>query len=280
MELSDDKKEVLGSGAFSVVYKHKLNGIPYAIKYADTKENSRRYIKHEVKILKALKGANHSVQMHSYRISRNGYIMYEMLSDSLYEIQKNLSIDEIKDIACQLLKAIREMHSRGVIHCDLKPENIMFTSNKILKIIDFGNALFADELITSTNAIGTLYYRPPEYIIGAPLNYKVDYWAYGCIIMELLIGREIFYPKRDNYVNLHASMIGQMILLFGNFSKNFINSGKYSYKYFDMRNDNTYLFKYLLGSPTTLYKILRQTGYSKIEATEWSEFLEPFFKRI
>jgi serine/threonine protein kinase len=275
----DHSGEILGKGAFSVVYKHLLNDVPCAIKYADKNENSRRYMRHEVQILEALRGARHSVQISKYKISKNGYIIYELLESNLYEIRKSLSLDDIKKVSDQLLEAIYEMHSLGVVHCDLKPENIMFSADGTLKIIDFGNALFSDEMIGSDRTIGTLYYRPPEYIIGAPLDYRVDYWAFGCIIMELLIGDVLFSPSRDNYVRVHSNMLGQMILLFGDFADGFIASGKYSDKYFDKKNNNVYLHRYLLGRPTTLYKILRRNGYSRNEASKWASFLMPFFKR-
>ncbi len=279
MIIPSSKDKVLGKGAFSVIYEHVLNDVPCAIKYADRDENSRRYIRHEVQILGALCDTVHCVQILDYKISKNGYIVYELLADNLYEMRKKLSVDDIKKVSKQLLEAIREMHSCGVVHCDLKPENIMFSSNGTLKIIDFGNALFADELVNSNRTIGTLYYRPPEYIIGAPLDYRVDYWAFGCIIMELLIGNVLIAPRRDNYVHIHANMIGQMILLFGNFSDKFISSGKYSSKYFDINNDNVYLYRYLLGKSITLYDILRKNGFKKNEATEWANFLTPFFDR-
>lgn len=274
-----EEKVVLGKGAFSIVYKDTFNDEPCAIKYADKNENSRRYLRHEVQILEALQDCKHVVKMMDYNISRNGYIKYEILHMNLHSSWKVINMKNIKLIADQLLEALREIHSRGVIHCDLKPENIMFTSDGVLRIIDFGNALFADELLTVDQSINTLYYRPPEYIIGAPLDYRVDYWAFGCIIMELLIETELFTPVRENNLYLHGNMLGQMIMIFGNFSDQFIDSGNHSHKYFDTKNNNVYRYKYLLGAPTSLYKILRNYGYDKEVAKEWADFLFPFFIR-
>ncbi len=269
--------DVLGKGAFSTVYKTSINGVICAIKYADEKENSRKYIRHEVQILKELENTTHCLKMISYKVSKEGYIAYELLNGKLSEM-KNLSSENIKKIANDFYSAIKEMHSCGVVHCDLKPENIMFL-NGVLKIIDFGNSLFADELMNTRQTINTLYYRPPEYIIGAPLDYRVDYWAFGCIIMELLIGRELFIPVADNDLRLHANMLGQMILTFGDFSDRFIASGTNSGKYFDLKNKNIYRYKYLLGDRTSLYKILKKHGYSEQLALEWTCYLLPFFNR-
>jgi serine/threonine protein kinase len=268
---------VIGRGAFSTIYEDTYNDIPCALKRADTKENSRRYIRHEVKILKALRGCKHIVQLLDYKISRKGYIKYERLDKNLYQVRDSLNHDDIKNITNQLLEALQEMHSRGVVHCDLKPENIMFDSSGVLKLIDFGNALFMDELLNRDQSIGTLNYRPPEYIIGAPLDHRVDYWALGCITIEILIGRELFSPRRDNKMYVHSCLLGEIIMIFGQFSPEFINSGSLSHRYFD--TGNTFRFKYLLGKRVPIYKILRRFNLDKETAKQWDKFVGPFFLR-
>lgn len=271
---------VIGRGKFSVIYLDSHLGLSCAFKNIDTKENSRRYVRNEVEILKALKGCEHIVQLVDYKISRDGYVKYERLDKTLLECIGYIDANRIKSIALDLMKAVTEMHSRGVVHCDLKPENIMFDYNGTLKIIDFGNALFIDDLSTTEQSIGTLYYRPPEYIIKAPLDYRVDYWAVGCILMELLIESPLFLPKRDNEMYVHSYILGQMIMVLGDFPNEFISSGTYAHKYFDTEHpNNTYRFKHLLGKRTSLYRILRNSGYDKPTALYWSDFITPLFNR-
>lgn len=271
--------EVLGRGAFTTVYKNTYNNTPCAIKYIDDKGNSKRYVRKEVNIYKTLKGCSHIVTMLDYKIKSNGYIKYELLNKNLLQIIPTLTKQNIEDIIDQLEIALEEIHSLGVVHCDLKPENIMFDQQGNLKLIDFGNSMFIHELNASKQPINTLPYRPPEYIIGANMDNRVDLWALGCIIIEMLINRELFNPHRDNNVYNHSYLLGEMISIFGDFSFEFKKSGKYSYKYFDMKNEGIYLYRYLLSTPTSIFKILLNYGYNRKEALYWQKKTSKYFVR-
>lgn len=272
-------KDVLGKGGFTTIFKSDYIGEPCAIKYIDNAENSKRYIRKEVEIYKRLSGCNHVVRMLDYRLHSNGYVKYELLDKDLLQVIPSLTEFSIISIASQLKKALEEIHSRGVVHCDIKPENIMFDFDGTLKLIDFGNAMFIEELNITKQVINTLHYRPPEYIIGAPMDERIDTWAMGCTIMEMLTNSILFNPRRDNNVYAHAYLLGEMITVFGDFRKDFIMSGKYSHKYFDLQNDMIYLYKYLLDKPISLYKLLQNYGYTKDKAKYWTDLLEPYFIR-
>ncbi len=267
----------LGDGAFSTIFRDSFNGVACAIKYADTKHNSRRYMRREVEILTTLKGCKHVVQMLDYKISRKGYIKYELLDHSLDDAA--LGMAEVKDVVMQLEMALAEIHSRGVVHCDLKPDNIMFDSGGVLKLIDFGNAMFADALVSSKQVMGAVGFRSPEYIIGAPMDYRIDIWALGCITAGLLLNRDLFSPIRDNTISRKAYLLGIIILMFGEFSDEFIASGKYSHRYFDIRNGNVFKHRYLLGRPCSLYRQFRKKGLNKADATYWAAYCKRCFER-
>jgi dual specificity tyrosine-phosphorylation-regulated kinase 2/3/4 len=79
-----------------------------------------------------------------------------------------------------------------IIHCDLKPENIMLKeSNKSgIKIIDFGSSAFIDERVYTY--IQSRFYRAPEIMLGIPYDCAIDMWSFGCICAELYIGYPLF----------------------------------------------------------------------------------------
>lgn len=97
---------------------------------------------------------------------------------------------EIKDIIFQLINTLVYVHSQNICHRDIKPENILYDrGNKKIKIIDFGISKkivergAKREMLTIT---GTLYYRAPEMFLGGGYDEKVDLWASGVTLYQLL----------------------------------------------------------------------------------------------
>lgn len=85
-----------------------------------------------------------------------------------------------------------------IIHCDLKPENIMLKEqNKSgIKIIDFGSSTFVDERMYTY--IQSRFYRAPEIMLGIPYDCAIDMWSFGCIVAELYVGYPIFPGESEN----------------------------------------------------------------------------------
>ncbi|VDP92617.1 unnamed protein product [Echinostoma caproni] len=112
--------------------------------------------------------------------------VFELLEQNLYEYLKSnkfrpLSLPEIRPIAQQVLTALSKLKSLGLIHADLKPENIM--------------------LVSSTNGntyLQSRYYRAPEILLGLPFNESIDMWSLGCVIAELFLGWPL-YPGSSEY---------------------------------------------------------------------------------
>ena len=118
-----------------------------------------------------------------------------------YNIRAKKTRETVNTFIYQLLDAVAYIHSNGIVHKDIKPENILLTTQKTesqslsyeLKIIDFGIAesLHSDKHLTQ---IGTIAYLSPECLQGYG-NEKGDVWACGCILWELLVlGTDCFFP--------------------------------------------------------------------------------------
>ncbi|XP_042486610.1 probable serine/threonine-protein kinase At1g09600 isoform X2 [Macadamia integrifolia] len=114
-------------------------------------------------------------------------------------------LDKIKCYMHQLLRGLEHCHSRGVLHRDIKGSNLLIDNNGNLKIADFGLATFfnPDNKQPLTSRVVTLWYRPPELLLGATdYGVAVDLWSAGCILAELLAGKPIM-PGRTEVEQLH-----------------------------------------------------------------------------
>mmetsp|Transcript_62051 Transcript_62051/g.109971 ORF Transcript_62051/g.109971 Transcript_62051/m.109971 type:complete len:434 (-) Transcript_62051:112-1413(-) len=103
-------------------------------------------------------------------------------------------------LSYQMLKALQFIHELGICHCDVKPENICMVSasrNKF-KLIDFGAATL--EYDYRNSYVQSRWYRAPEVMLGLPWDEKVDVWSLGCVLVELVVGRPIFYGPAVEYV--------------------------------------------------------------------------------
>jgi len=105
-----------------------------------------------------------------------------------------MSADESVAITIQLLQGLKEAHSRGIVHRDIKPGNIIFTPQGTVKILDFGLAKLQDseELTTPGTTLGTASYMAPEQAMGQPADARADIWSVGVVFYEMLLGGKPF----------------------------------------------------------------------------------------
>lgn len=124
------------------------------------------------------------------------YLEHDLLG--IVDKKVNLEIPHIKCIMKQLLEGLYFLHSKNVVHRDIKSANILMNKNGEIKLADFGLARLMDMKNQNyTNRVVTLWYRSPELLLGS-VNYTtaIDMWSVGCCFAEILNAAPFF--KADN----------------------------------------------------------------------------------
>jgi serine/threonine-protein kinase PRP4 len=179
-------------------------------------------------------GKRHVIRMLSSFEYRNHLcLVFESMDMNLRELTKRygrgigLSIGAVRVYANQLLVALHHLQSCGVIHADIKPDNILVNeSRNNVKICDFGSAMFAgDNAITPY--LVSRFYRAPEIILGLQYDYPLDMWSIGCVVYELLTGK-ILFPGRTN-----NEMLKYMMDVKGQFPKKMVKKAEFAFKHFE-----------------------------------------------
>ena len=202
----------IGSGAFGKVYLAKITktGQTVAVK---TVYQDRRYKNRELSIMKELSHPN-VVKLLSYyctprtksdEVDLNCIMNYVplTLSDLIrHNKDKNTKFPSIllKLYSFQMLKGIGYLHSLGICHRDIKPQNVLIDNNDYtLQICDFGCAKKLSLNEKNIAYICSRYYRPPELVIDAQFySTQVDTWSIGCVIAELVLNRPLFPGRTAN----------------------------------------------------------------------------------
>jgi serine/threonine protein kinase len=115
-------------------------------------------------------------------------------------------IEKIRSVFSQILIVLADIHRLGIVHRDVKPENLLFDSAGKLKIIDFGSAKIFDEEAPFARGsfVGTVDYIPPEVLGQLPQTPAMDLWAFGCMLYRAFCEQPPFYAatKMETYSNI------------------------------------------------------------------------------
>ncbi|CAH2220222.1 homeodomain-interacting kinase 1 isoform X1 [Pelobates cultripes] len=205
--------EFLGRGTFGQVakcWKRSTKEI-VAIKILKNHPSYARQGQIEVSILSRLSSENadefNFVRSYEcFQHKNHTCLVFEMLEQNLYDFLKQnkfspLPLKYIRPILQQVATALMKLKSLGLIHADLKPENIMLVDPVRqpyrVKVIDFGSASHVSKAVCSTY-LQSRYYRAPEIILGLPFCEAIDMWSLGCVIAELFLGWPL-YPGASEY---------------------------------------------------------------------------------
>ncbi|XP_033610241.1 dual specificity tyrosine-phosphorylation-regulated kinase 4 isoform X3 [Cryptotermes secundus] len=202
--------EVIGKGSFGQVIRaldHKTNQ-HIAIKIIRNKKRFHHQALIEVRILDHLRkkdkdGSHNIIHMLGYFYFRNHLcISFELMSLNLYElIKKNnyqgFSLSLIRRFAHSLVQCLKLLHRENIIHCDLKPENVLLKQrgSSSIKVIDFGSSCYSHQRMYTY--IQSRFYRSPEVILGLPYGTAIDMWSLGCILAELYTGYPLFPGENE-----------------------------------------------------------------------------------
>lgn len=205
-EISYVDTKVIGSGSFGVVVQVKLlaTGESAAIKKV---LQDRRFKNRELSIMRQLKHTN-VVELKYFFYSSGTKkdeiylnLVMEFLPETLYQVSRAYSKAKqpvpnlhVKLYAFQMLRGLAYIHSTGICHRDIKPQNLLVDpSTGVLKLCDFGSAKMLVPGEPNVAYICSRYYRAPELILGATdYTTAIDVWSGGCVLAELLLGQPIF----------------------------------------------------------------------------------------
>lgn len=116
----------------------------------------------------------------------------------IYQAQKRFEEPQVKFYAAQMIMAIGYLHSKGIVHRDLKLENVLVDQKGYIKIIDYGLAKMLKDTEEATSFCGTPEYLAPEMVTQQGHDKAVDWWAIGVLMYEMLIGVTPFFNKNKN----------------------------------------------------------------------------------
>ncbi|GAV64218.1 Pkinase domain-containing protein [Cephalotus follicularis] len=213
---SFEKIDKIGQGTYSNVYKAKdmVTGNIVALKkvrFDNLEPESVKFMAREILILRRLDHPN-VVKLEGLvtsRMSCSLYLVFQYMDHDLAGLAASPGVKftepQVKCYMHQLLSGLEHCHNRGVLHRDIKGSNLLIDGGGVLKIADFGLASFFDPNCKHpmTSRVVTLWYRPPELLLGATdYGVGVDLWSAGCILAELLAGKPIM-PGRTEVEQLH-----------------------------------------------------------------------------
>lgn len=194
-------EKIIGIGGMAVVYKavDLLMKRVVAVKMLkDDIANDAQSVKRFVNESKAVAMLSHPNIVNIYDVSVKDNVKYivmeyvEGITLKNYMTRKEiLSFREIMSYTEQILHALEHAHQKGIVHRDIKPQNIMLLKNGIIKVMDFGIAKLPNaETVTMTDkAIGTVYYISPEQVSGKPIDARSDLYALGVLMYEMATGK-------------------------------------------------------------------------------------------
>ncbi|BBM83849.1 protein kinase domain-containing protein [Candidatus Uabimicrobium amorphum] len=199
-------QEVIGYGGMSVVYRAYHNQLrrTVALKIINKQLQSFQKLAAEARTMAQL---DHPNIVRIYDIGTTPYFYFAMefiKGTTLHEWLRrnnNYSIENLAPILLQLATALEFIHSKNIIHQDIKPSNVLITPNNQLKVMDFGISRVAPRMVPTQKSeftpVGTPKYMAPEQISGSA-SYKTDIYGFGATLYEVVCGKPPFQGRSYN----------------------------------------------------------------------------------
>lgn len=256
----------LGEGVFSTVFRCRdtdtaAEGLEYAVKFTKASETTRLALSREVKLMEKLtvhgglcdrEGAQRVVNLifwepfvYKGRLALVFEVMKYSLLDALTRHGRGGGlplVQGVRKLGKDILLALRVLRGAGVIHTDVKPENILLSHDGLsAKLSDFGVGRTVQEAKSHsrTDQLQPRYYRSPEIILGRDYDTQIDMWSAGATIYQLATGRILFCGDTNN------GMVHEMMKVCGPFSDEMLLLGQFASKHFLPTRD----FMLVTGDP-------------------------------
>lgn len=213
---------VVGEGSYGTVHRarNKENGVTVAVKkFIEDDSNTLKIAQRELRALRRLRHENLVNMLEHTRRRRRLYIIFEYVDGTVLDYLESQPTKRIepslaREITWQVLRALEFIHQHGMIHRDVKPENILYSKEGVVKLCDFGfarpNAKINGEIFT--DYVATRWYRAPELLVKeTQYDQGVDIWAVGCLLPEMLSGDALFPGESDlDQLQLIISICGPL----------------------------------------------------------------------
>jgi serine/threonine protein kinase/Tfp pilus assembly protein PilF len=192
--------EKLGEGGMGVVYKaqdtklDRLVALKFLPKHLLCDEEAKIRFANEARAASALNHPNNTTIYEINEVEGECFIAMEYIEGkSLKGLlkEKTFSLKEVLDIAIQMGEGLNAAHKKGIVHRDIKSDNLMLTNEGLVKIMDFGLAKLkgATKLTQTGSTLGTLAYMSPEQAQGEEIDQRSDIFSFGVVMYELLTGK-------------------------------------------------------------------------------------------